>query len=602
MLFVRSVVLVVALASGACAAPVASTAAPDAAPAAQDDVVDGADASLAALRARPTEVIDARTRPEPHPVIPIGTVLTAYIGPRFITGEDFVPEAKVVVADEAGRVRALLRELPSPNPYKTVTLPGALAVAGLHDAHLHIEGIGMALENLDLRDAKRPADLKAKVAAFAKANPTLALVKGRGWDQSRFPGQAFPTWRDLEGATTKPVWLTRVDGHAALASKDLLDKAGITKATPDPAGGRILRDTRGEPTGVLVDNAMDLVTPHLPKPSDADHERWLTAGMRACADAGLVAAHDMGMSVAAFTVLKAIAARGPLPVRVFVYLDGSDAAAYDVLGTFTATDHLALMGVKLFADGALGSRGAALIEDYADEPGHKGLLLTEPKELEARVQRAHDKGFQVAVHAIGDRANRVVIDALTTHHRDDIRDRLEHAQVLHLDDIARLYAPRITASMQPTHATSDMRWAEARVGAARLAGAYAWQKVWATGAALAFGSDAPVEDVRPALGIYAAITRQDHDGQPPGGFRPEERLTQAQALRAFSRYAAWAVNLERHAGALTPGMFFDVSLFDIDAVKATDAGDPKAWLRAKPAGTVVGGALRTLATASPASP
>jgi predicted amidohydrolase YtcJ len=550
------------------------------------------DVDAAGLAARPLDAIDARTRPEPHPAIPVGARLTAFVGPRFVTGEEFVPEARVVVADESGRVRALLREVPSPNPYPTVTLPGALAVAGLHDAHLHVEGIGMAKENLDVSDVTRASDLKARVSAFARAHPDLAVVKGRGWDQSRFVGGAFPTWRDIDGATALPVVLRRVDGHAALVNKPLLDRAGITKATRDPAGGRILRDDQGEPTGVLVDNAMDLVAAHLPQPDDADRERWILAGLNAAADAGLVAVHDMGMSVASAKVALRLDAAGKLPVRLFVYLEGTEDAAYEFLGTQKNSERLSFMGVKLYADGALGSRGAALLDDYADEPGTRGLLVTDPAVLEERIRRVHARGYQAAIHTIGDRANRIGIDLLTRHHAVDIRDRLEHAQVLALDDIPRMYGPRITASMQPVHATSDMRWAEQRLGKERMKGAYAWRRMLDAGNALAFGSDAPVEDVRPAWGIYAAVTRQDHGGQPAGGFAPDQRLTQAEALRSFSRDAAWAVNLERHAGALTPGMYFDVSLFDIDAAAQTDAGDPGAWLRARPVGVVVGGALR----------
>jgi predicted amidohydrolase YtcJ len=582
-------VVAVAMAMAVACAPMAPPAPSPGSP--TDDA-----SALNVLRARPADVVDARTRPEPHPIIPIGTRLTAYIGPRFLTGEDFIPEARVVVADDSGRVRALLRNLPDPNPYTTVTLPGALAVAGLHDAHVHVEGLGMARENLDASPPRSPIELKATVAAFASQHPDLALIRGRGWDQSRYPHQDFPGWQDLEGATTRPVLLTRVDGHAALVNKVLLDAANITRATPDPAGGRILRDDHGEPTGVLIDNAIDLLTPHLPVATAADHERWLRVGLNACADAGLVAVHDMGMAVDTFRILQAMAKSAPLPVRTFVYLDGNDDDAYDVLGTVTATDTLALMGVKLYADGALGSRGAALLHDYSDEPGHAGLLLMDPATLERRIVQAHAKGFQVAVHAIGDRANRLVIDLLERHQRPDIRDRLEHAQVLDVADIPRLYGPRITASMQPTHATSDMRWAEARLGHDRLLGAYAWKSLWDSGVAVAFGSDAPVEDIRPALGIYAAITRQDHDGKPQGGFTPDQRLSQDQALRAFARNAAWAVNLERHAGALTPGMLFDVSLFDIDAA----AGGPDAWLKAKPMGTVVGAILRP--SSSPVSP
>jgi predicted amidohydrolase YtcJ len=552
-----------------------------------------AEEDLETLRQRPAELLDARTRPEPHPVIPVGTTLTAFVGPRFVTGEDFVPEARVVVADEHGRVRALLRELPPGHAYRTVTLPGALAVAGLHDAHVHVEGIGMARENVDLTGARSAQALADLVRAFVGSRPGLAVVRGRGWDQSRFPGSAFPTWRDLEGATTLPVWLTRVDGHAALANRALLLRAGITRDTPDPAGGRILRDERGEPTGVLVDNAMDLVSPHLPAPTDADRERWLLAGLHASADAGLVAVHDMGMSLASARIALRLDSEGRLPIRLFVYLDGTDDAAYAFLGTQKNSERLSFMGVKLYADGALGSRGAALLDDYADEPGRRGLMVTDPVVLQARIQQVHARGYQAAIHAIGDRANRIVIDLLTAHHAVDIRDRIEHAQVLAVDDIPKLYGPRITASMQPTHATSDMRWAEARLGPQRLRGAYAWRRFLDAGVALAFGSDAPVEDVRPTWGIHAAVTRQDHDGKPPGGFTPDQRLTVREALRSFARDAAWAVNLERHAGALTPGMYFDVSLFDTDAIAATEAGDPAAWLRARAVGVVVGGALRT---------
>jgi predicted amidohydrolase YtcJ len=450
----------------------------------------------------------------------------------------------------------------------------------------------MAKENLDVTDVTTRAALGPRVRSFVAAHPGLALVRGRGWDQSRFSDRAFPTWRDVDGATALPVILTRVDGHAALVNKVLLDRAGITASTPDPEGGRILRDASGAPTGVLVDNAMELVAKFLPAPTDADRERWLVAGLTAAADAGLVAVHDMGMSLASARVVQRLDDEHRLPVRLFVYLDGTDDESYAFLGTQKNTEHLFWMGVKLYADGALGSRGAALLDDYADEPGKRGLLVTEPAVLERRIAQVHARGYQAAVHAIGDRANRVVIDLLTKHHVVDIRDRLEHAQVLALDDIPRLYGPRITASMQPTHATSDMRWAKDRLGDARLQGAYAWRRMLDAHVALAFGSDAPVEDVRPAWGIHAAITRTDHDGKPPGGFTPDQRVTQAEALRSFARDAAWAVNLERHAGALTPGMYFDVSLFDIDAAAATDAGDATAWLRARPTGVVVGGRLR----------
>ena len=557
----------------------------------RSDIVDpasttstGDDASAPAPGARePTSL------PEPHPDIPVGTKLTLYTGPRFITGEAFLPEAAGVIADELGRVRALVRTLPEAPTMAIVKLPGALAVAGLHDAHVHTEGVGARIDQVSLLGMKTPAEMKKRVAAFARAHPDAAAVRGRGWDQSRFQNGAWPTAADLDGVTTKPVFLTRVDGHAGLANKALLKLAGVDKSTSDPAGGRILRDADGAPTRVLIDSAMSLVEPKLPPPSPADRERWLVAGLTAFADAGLVAVHDMGMSVDSARILMKLDDAGKLPVRVFVYLDGTDEASYGLLGTRPPSERLEIVGVKLYADGAMGSRGAALLEDYADEPGQRGLLITEPAVLEARIKQVQQKGFQAAIHAIGDRGNHVVVTALAAAEGNDrsARHRVEHAQLIAPDDFALFARTGVIASMQPTHATSDMRWAEARVGRERLKGAYAWRTMLDKHIPLAFGSDAPIESERPVLGLYAAITRQDDEGNPPGGFLPDQRLTEAEALHAFAAGAAYAVHHERDLGALTPGMFFDVSLFDKDPHGAA----PK-WLQTKPVGTVVGGKLR----------
>lgn len=527
--------------------------------------------------------------PEPATV---GSRLVLYVGPTFLTQEPFLPEAKAVVADETGRVRALLSEVPDdPSSYAEVRkLPGAFAVPGLHDAHLHVVGVGQRAETVQLHDAKTPADAKKRVAAWAKERKDASYVRGRGWDQSRFPGQQWPTWRDLEGATDKPVVLSRVDGHAIWVNRAALVLAGITKETKDPPGGRILRDAKGQPTGVLVDNAIDLVEQKLPAPTAADLERRLFAGFAACADAGLVAVHDMGMSVAAARIVERLDREGRLPIRAYVYLDGAEPGAIDALGTFATTDRFAVRGVKLFADGAMGSRGAALLDDYADEPGNKGLLLLQPDALKAAVAKVHAKGFQAAVHAIGDRGNRVVLDAFHAAQGADRsrRHRVEHAQLVHDEDFARFAALGVVASMQPTHATSDMRWAEARVGE-RVKGAYAWRTMLSKGVPLAFGSDAPVESERPILGLYAAITRADEQGRPPGGWTPAQKVSFDEALHAFTRGAAYAVGQDADLGALTPGMRMDVSVFDVDP-----RGDPKLWLRAKPTAVVVSGAVRTI--------
>ncbi|MCC7070456.1 MAG: amidohydrolase [Deltaproteobacteria bacterium] len=548
---------------------------------------------LAASLAGPAAAAEPMSKPSPHPDIPVGTKLTAYVGPRFVTGESMVPEAAAVLVDETGRVRALLKHAPPAGLYPLVKLPGALAVAGLHDAHLHVQGIGQARAQVQLLGAKSPAELKKRVADWVAQHKDATAVRGRGWDQSLFAGGAWPSARDLEGATDKPALLSRVDGHAALANKQLLALAGITKDTRDPPGGKIHRDDKGEPTGVLIDNAIDLAEQKLPAPSDADIERFLLAGLEACADGGLTSVTDQGMSLAALRALVRLDEAGKLPTRVFVYLDGAEAGSLDQLGVRAPTARVRVLGVKLYADGAMGSRGAALLAPYSDDPGNTGLLLTEPKLLLERVRAVHNKGFAAAIHAIGDRGNRVVLDTFDASPAPaGVRDRVEHAQLVDPGDIKRFARRGAIASMQPTHATSDMRWAEARVGKGRLAGAYAWRSMLQQGVALAFGSDAPVEDERPQLGIYAALTRQDAEGQPPAGFLPEQRVAQREALAAFAAGSAYAVGMEQHLGALTPGMFFDVSLFADDAALAADRGDARAWLRTKPAGVVIGGALR----------
>lgn len=516
--------------------------------------------------------------------------LRLYVGPTFVTGDASAPEAKAIVTDENGVIREVLAATPADTSgYDVVTVPGALALPGLHDAHAHLLMIGQREDRVDLLGARTPVELKERVAAFARAHPDATVIRGRGWDQSLFPGQAFPTAQDLEGATDRPVLLSRVDGHAVLVNRALLEKAGIDKRTKDPEGGRVLRDKSGAPTGVLVDNAMSLVDKVLPAPSAADLERWLVAGTSAAADAGLVAVHDMGFSLAALPVLRKLDAEGRLPIRVFVYLDGSDAQAIETAASFPRGARFEVRGVKLFADGAMGSRGAALLEDYSDERGHRGLLLTEPKVLEEQVRRIHLSGKQAAIHAIGDRGNRVALEAIAAAEGAERgrRHRVEHAQLLHPDDFAAFSQLGAIASMQPTHATSDMRWAEARVGKERVKGAYAWRTLLDSGAPLAFGSDAPVESERAALGLYAAVTRQDASGAPEGGWLPEERLGVDQAIRAFSAGAAFAVGREHELGVLKPGYTLDVSAFDRDP-----RNDAKQWLEAAPTATIVAGALR----------
>jgi len=516
------------------------------------------------------------------------TVVRVYTGPVFWTGDHDTPEAAAIAVDRDGRVLELYGETPHDTSWQIVRLPGALALPGLHDAHLHVSGIGRLREQVMLMDAGSAAEAATLTAQWAVEHPEAQIIRGRGWDQSRWPGDAFPTWRDLDGVSDRPVYLRRVDGHAAWLNRAMLDLAGITRGTADPDGGRILRDADGEPIGLLVDNALDLLDDVLPDPTDAERERWLLAGLHACADAGLVAVHDMGQSPVTCDVTQRLADEGRLPIRLFVYLDGDDDTSLGALRRYRATDRFVLMGMKYYADGALGSRGALLLDDYSDEPGHRGLAVTAAPDLTVRVDEVDRRGFQCAIHAIGDGGNRMALDAITFAQRGVAaptrRHRIEHAQVVHPDDFARFVSLGAVASMQPTHCTSDMRWAEQRVGSERVKGAYAWRTFLDLGVALPFGSDAPVEDWDPLPGLYAAITRQDRDGKPSGGWYPAQRLSWEEAVRAFTADAAYAVGREGELGRLSVGYLFDCTVLGVDP-----RGDARGWLDAEVAAVLVGG-------------
>ena len=513
---------------------------------------------------------------------------TLWTGPKFYVGPGQWAEA--ITTDPRGRIIEVHRTAPQ-RPGLRKHLPGKIAIPGFQDAHLHLAGIGRRLELVDLRGSESTADVRKRLRAQLTRDARTTVIAGRGWDQTRFDARQFPTWRDLEGLTTRPIILTRVDGHVVWVNRILLNAINITKESPDPPGGRIVRDSEGKPTGIFIDNAIALVKKHLPSPTASDNARWLRQGMLACSRAGLVTVHDMGMSTATLKALIRIAGRKDTPrLRVFVYLDGSDASTWSYLKTLRGPQQVAprvwVQGIKLFADGALGSRGAALLDDYADKKGHKGFILTPMPDLKAHIRNAHAMGFQVAVHAIGDRANRHALTAFTETRTlpGPIRHRIEHAQVVHKNDFDRFARLGVIASMQPTHATSDMRWAERRVGPQRVQGAYAWQKMLKHRIPLAFGSDAPVESHRPLLGMWAAITRQTPKGHPQQGWRSMDAMNVQQALKAFTQGASFAVQMEHRLGKLQPGFFFDVTLLDRDPFE-----EHHGWLKSKVLGTLVGG-------------
>ncbi len=438
---------------------------------------------------------------------------------------------------------------------RTLDVNGGYILPGLVDAHLHLRGIGRAARQLDLKGTRSAEEVVARVAAEVAQRTDGEWIRGRGWDHNDWEADAFPTREQLDAiAPRHPVWLTRVDGHAVWVNSRALALAEVNAETEAPEGGEVVRDANGIPTGILIDNAIGLVSRQLPPATPDEIRRDLTHAFASCMRAGLTGVHDMGTEVEVLDVLREMDHAGEIPIEVTVYLDGSAEELPTLLATPpTPYGRLRIIGVKLFADGALGSRGARLFEPYDDLPESRGLFVTPPDELKTRAKQIHDAGYQIAIHAIGDEGNAAAIDAIAFAQGDDRsrRHRVEHAQVMREEDIARMARLGIVASMQPTHCTSDMPWAEARVGPERIRFSYAWRKMIDAGVHVAFGSDAPVEEHAPWYGIVAAVTRQDLNGDPAGGFYPEERVTLEEAIRFFSSAARWAGGQDDDARSFT---------------------------------------------------
>ena len=484
-----------------------------------------------------------------------------------------------LLIDDGGRVQAVYdrdEERPRDVDY-LLDGEGQVMLPGMIDAHLHVMGLGLAQLTLDLSDTNSLDEALAKIRQFAADNPARPWILGRGWNQEKWGLGRFPTAAELDSAVSdRPVWLQRVDGHAAWGNTRALEAAQITEATRDPAGGRVERLPGSRvPSGVFVDAAEELVQRVVPAPRPAERDLAFQRAQEVLHAMGVTAAADMGTTIEDWQTFRRAGDSGRLTLRIMSYATSAD--TMELIAGARPTpwlyeDKLKLNGVKLYLDGALGSRGAWLKQPYADDPGNTGLPLMSQAQLRNILVRASNGEFQVAVHAIGTAAN---ADALSAVHEiadsfpGDRRWRIEHAQIVDPADIPLFGEHGIIASMQPVHQTSDRTMAEARLGPDRLDGAYAWRSIAATGAPLAFGSDAPVESPDPFAGLAAAFTRTDAAGQPFGGWRPEETVNREEALAAYTKDAAYAGFADGRFGRLVVGERADFLLVDRDPLLAT---------------------------------
>jgi predicted amidohydrolase YtcJ len=477
-----------------------------------------------------------------------------------------------------------------------IDLQGKTVLPGFIDAHAHFMSLGISGLTVDLVGSSSELDAAERVKQRVAKTTAAQWIRGRGWDQNDWPVTRFPSRTSLDKISpNNPVFLVRVDGHAAWVNKKTLEIAGITRTTPDPPGGKIIRDLQGNPTGVFVDAAMDLVSKHLPELSDQEATEAIQLALRECLRYGITTVHDMGVDARDIALYKQLIEKGEFPFRIYAAIGGVG----DLWSQFLRSgpligfgqNRLTVRALKLYIDGALGSRGAALIEPYSDEPDNRGLTVSSEEAIRSATVEALKHAFQVCTHAIGDRGNNIVLNMYEAALREvpvtNHRLRVEHAQVLYPDDIPKFKRSGIVPSMQPTHCTSDMYWAEARLGPKRILGAYAWRSLLKTGVVIPGGSDFPVEHPNPIFGIYAAVTRKDKEGRPLtvedglkyfqfsnqgltdsssflNGWHADQKMTREEALRSFTTWGAWAGFEEHLKGSIQKGFLADFILLSAD--------------------------------------
>jgi len=486
----------------------------------------------------------------------------------------------VLVFDDDGRIVAvgdsdLLAAYPT-----AVRLDGQskTVLPGLTDAHAHVFSLGMLQLQVNLVGSPSIEDSVEQIASFAAANPTARWIVGRGWNQGLWPSKAFPTAAHIDMLVNdKPVWLRRIDGHAGWANSVALEIAGIDDNTPDPIGGKIIRDDNGHATGVLVDNAMGLVSSNIPPTNKDEMQRAIEVAVQFLLSEGITGVHDAGVDLMSAESYLSMADNEQLDMRIYAMIMGAG-DVLDAIGepiTRYANDRLDIASVKLVSDGALGSWGGAMIEPYSDDVENRGLLYWTQQELDAQVAKSNNMGFQVGIHAIGDLANRMALNSFEKVQGgkpSHLRNRIEHAQIVSLADLPRFAELGVIASMQTTHATSDKNMAEDRIGQDRMLGGYAWRRLLDSGAVIANGSDFPIELSNPFHGLYAAVTRQGRDGEPEGGWYADQALTRAEALHSYTLAAAFAANQDDRLGSLEPGKWADFIVIDRDYFEIPNSG------------------------------
>ncbi len=499
--------------------------------------------------------------------------LILHHGKVYTVDSSFSTAEAIVV--KGGKIIAVGKNEEILNSYKAdsmVDAHGKSVYPGFIDAHAHFVGYGRSLFEVNLYDCKNWDEVLARVKAFVQDHPDETWIRGRGWDQNKFPGQEYPDNRSLsEEFPDKPVLLERVDGHAAITNAKALQLAGVTPGQKIEGGEIGMKG--GKLSGLLIDNAVEIVSNIIPKPSKQDYEKWLVAAQKNCFAQGLTTITDCGLMYYDVAMIDTLQREDKLKMRLYVMLsdDTANFNRYLIKGPYK-TDRLYVKGVKAYADGALGSRGACLLAPYIDKQGWQGFLLHKREHYDSLAHMLINTDFQLCTHAIGDSGNRMVLQVYNKYlkGKNDKRWRIEHAQVVNENDFDLFGKTSVIPSVQPTHATSDMYWASERIGAERLKGAYAYKQLLQQNGWIPLGTDFPVEDISPFKTFYAAVARKDAKGFPAGGFQMENALTREQAIKGMTIWAAKADFLEQELGSIEVGKKADFVILDEDLMVAPD--------------------------------